>query len=141
MKRKQLAHQVFVYAVYDKVSDTTLTVFNCDSDSVAVRQSVQIFVQQYPIKDLELRYIGILDSSSSQVHAIKPVIISWTLYQFPETRAESLAPLGLSKDDFDKLTALDLYKKLKSSESRQQVEQVLEQIKLEETKLEVKSNE
>lgn len=89
---------------------------DCSAECFAVGVSAPSVIRTYypamvnrkPLKDIEIYELGEIEDISINLYK-KPVKHDWSEYKFPETRAEALAPLGLSPAEvqqiFDKKTA------------------------------------
>lgn len=105
-----------VYAVFDRVSGVLNPIFCATNDGVAVRYVLQN-VAKYP-KDLQILCIGSVHQEFPPVPLAEhqevcldfsdtsyfdffelPRVVSFDAWRIPESKAEVLAPLGLSPDE------------------------------------------
>lgn len=101
-----------LYCVLDTLSGALHHFTVQTSDSLAVR-SVLLSLT-CPLRDNKIYCLCDVDSdlsSSSELDiscinfgAITPRLVSWDSYKLPETRAEAIAPLGLSPDEVSQIT-------------------------------------
>lgn len=99
----------YMYTVFDTISGRFHADCVCANDTLAVRETLSTL--RVPLKDSELYCIGEVqydfkteDKELVFGHHVKltpmtPRKVPWSCYKFPETLADSLAPLGLSPDE------------------------------------------
>lgn len=77
-----------LYIPYDTIGKQFLFNFSScfDNDAAAVRSIIFPLTREYPLKDITLHSFSFDESKYSDV--------PWSAYKIPETKAESLAPLG-----------------------------------------------
>lgn len=83
-----------VFALYDLVGGTTLSVNTSRNSATYIRENVPFLIKNYPLKDLELYRIGHVDMSTMEITSIPKEKVSWSDYKYPENKSEALAPLG-----------------------------------------------
>lgn len=100
-----------LYFVFDKISGAISGFTSAVNDTMAVRNVLSTLM--YPLKDTELycygEVSGELDPDSKQVilnqaykfDFFEPQFVSWSCYKFPETVADSLSELGLTKEEME----------------------------------------
>lgn len=91
-----------LFGFYDKITEEYDVLAVCNSCANLIRTYYPAFAQRKPLKDVDIYELGTIDSLNINLHK-KPVLHSWTEYQFPETRAEALAPLGLKPDEVEQI--------------------------------------
>lgn len=103
-----------LYCVFDKLSGHITQFFTRSSDAIAVRDV--IFTLSYPLKDSTLLKFGSFECTVPAGEIVANAldcfsncnwnlqIVPWDSYKLPETKAEALAPLGLSPDEVKKLS-------------------------------------
>lgn len=82
------------YAIYDKVGDSYLRFGSYPNDVSAIRDLTVIALGdlRIPLRDLEVHKLELKMVSTPE----------WSLYKFPESNAEALAPLGASPEDIQR---------------------------------------
>lgn len=92
-----------IFTVYDKVSkryDFLSTDVNHQS---WIRSNVRYLTQTRPLCDLELYEIGTFNPENGKIEYYKDyVLIDWSDYKYPETKAEQLAPLTKTSEKITK---------------------------------------
>lgn len=88
-----------VFAIKDNATGLFELVGTALTSAQKIRELVPILVRSRPLTDLELYDIGSFDLDTSEIFFHSPTLIDWKSYNYPESRAEALAPLGL--DEFE----------------------------------------
>lgn len=83
-----------LYALFDSVSESVVGVHTALTGPMYIRENLRQIVATWPLKDVTLYHVGDVDMSTMIVTPVKPEIVPWSDYKFPETKSESLAPLG-----------------------------------------------
>lgn len=103
-----------IYCVYDKLTPCFYQFCVADNDGLACRTI--LLSLRVPLKDTELLCLGEIhseyDVSLNEVplscHDIKyydkPRVIPWSVYKFPDTIAEAVAPLGCTPEEIKQIT-------------------------------------
>lgn len=108
-------HEIFnCYFVFDRVSGNVYMHCDAQNDTLAVRSVLSTL--RVPLKDCELYQYGTLtknfetgqsDLKFGQEVSFTPLkqprFVSWSCYKFPESPAETLSELGLSKDELEQI--------------------------------------
>lgn len=94
MKKSKIIASRNLYCIYDKVADDYLLQYcaYCRSSGEYVRSVLSLVIQNYPIPDIEVRQLLSVDGE-------KYILCAWDSYKFPESKAENLAPLGITPEE------------------------------------------
>lgn len=90
-KKKLLAGDFKVYAVYDKVSKHYLRLYFNSTDEDFVRIYLPEVILQTPLRDLEVYQIGEINDVSGIIKSVSKRKINLRCYTFPHSR---LSPVG-----------------------------------------------
>lgn len=88
---------MYIYGLYDKVSNKYLSITMCESAQMFVRSCLATILMDYPLKDIEFYCLGQIDQDLGLVKPCMPKLEDWDCYQFPETRTEKLKFLSLEQ--------------------------------------------
>lgn len=95
-----MKHKLF--CIFDKVSKSYMTVTSSPTAESCVRENIKFLVQTRPLRDLELYELGSIDVQTMECTFVEPVLIPWDCYNAPLSPAESLAPLNIPQEEFNK---------------------------------------
>lgn len=131
---KQQISELSLYGVYDTVSGSFSKFLTASNDGMAARNALKTL--DVPIRDSLLCCLGFLEchlySPETKVEELNPYVhnpildsaflplddfrvVPWSVYKFPETVAEAVAPLGASPDEVRQIVS-SLHSKLDSKE-------------------------
>lgn len=103
MKKSTLLHpQIYLYQLIDKVANCTLGVFTFKSDAECVRSLFPTYYPIMPLRDMEIRKIGFIDSVNTLIRQSYE-LVSWDCYKLPESHAENLKEIGMSDEQVKEL--------------------------------------
>lgn len=87
-----------LFNIFDKISQSYELGGVAPNQQMFIRENVAFLVRMRPLSDLQLYEVGEFDTSDGSYNLL-PVSdylpIQWSDYNFPETRAEALAPLNI----------------------------------------------
>lgn len=91
----------YVYTVYDKVSKRHIGLFYSTTDENMIRTSLPSILMDYPLRDIEIKRIGMFDDVNGTLDSRTSKIIPLDSYTFPHARLSSKGD-DLSLDELDK---------------------------------------
>lgn len=87
-----------IYASVDKVSGKVHDYFLGETDEDAIRTSMYVFRNMYPLKDIDIVKVGKANMNNPAIESTEKVKISWAIYRLPETKAENFKAVGIDVD-------------------------------------------
>lgn len=75
--------KINLYVVRDKVADNVVCAFTAQNDGLAIRQNLPPLSRVFPVQDLELNHVGVLDELTLEIENVPNRVISWDEYKFP----------------------------------------------------------
>lgn len=87
-----------IYVVKDTVLDEFVMAYIGNNDKIACRMMYASVGAFAPIKDLQLMKIGEIDEDKKKIKNTEWTDIAWDIYEFPQTKAECLAPNGSTEE-------------------------------------------
>lgn len=88
-----------LFAIKDTATGLFELVGTALTSAQKIRELIPILVRARPLTDLELYVIGNFNLETCEIFYDTPLLVDWKSYNYPESRAEALAPLGL--DEFE----------------------------------------
>lgn len=88
-----------IFAIKDTATGVFELVGTALTSAQKIRELIPILVRTRPLTDLELYVIGNFNLETCEIFYDTPLLVDWKSYNYPESRAEALAPLGL--DEFE----------------------------------------
>lgn len=95
----------YLYAVYDTVVKQYKFYAPAQNDCMYIRAILPML--NIPLRDCYPVRISKLDKNNLPVTGLLLERVSWSSYQYPSTREEACAPLGLSKEEIEKINNED----------------------------------
>lgn len=118
-----------VYACVDVVSSNVIGVFSFENDASALRGILPVFIQRYPLKDLQIYCVGKCNikvrlGSMPSFVALPTRLVSKDSYKFPENPSDNLKELNLSPSEIDGIfkERFEKYKEMLDNEIKEQNE-------------------
>lgn len=95
--------KISIYGAYDNLAHNFIVFTQSpQNDGLAVRSILSTL--RVPLKDTQCICLGTFDTDKGFVSFEKDLrIVDWSCYKFPETVAESLAPLNLTSDELSEV--------------------------------------
>lgn len=90
--------QLKLFVIYDKISKSYELAGVAPNHQMFIRENVPYLVKLRPLSDLQLYEAGTFFTEDGKfLNYLKEnyILVDWSDYNFPETRAEALAPLNL----------------------------------------------
>ncbi len=95
----------YLYAVYDTVAEQYKFFAPAQNDCLYIRAILPML--NIPLRDCYPVRLFKLNKENCPVTGLLLDKLDWTAYQYPTTREEACAPLGLSKEDIEKMNNED----------------------------------
>lgn len=95
----------YLYAVFDTISKQYKFFAPAQNDCMYIRGILPML--NIPLRDCYPVRLFKLDKHNCPVTGLLIEKFDWTAYQYPTTREEACAPLGLSKEDIEKINNED----------------------------------
>lgn len=100
-KAKKTNYTHFVYTVYDSVSKKYRGCFYHANDEEMIRTTLPTILMDFPLRDIEIRRIGMFNEDTGELFSSHHVIIPTSCYTFPHSRLSSVGD-DLSTEELDK---------------------------------------
>lgn len=87
-----------LFTIYDKISQSYELGGIAVNHQMFIRDNVGYLVRMRPLSDLKLYKVGEFDTSDGSFNLLPVsdyILVDWSDYDFPETRAQALAPLNI----------------------------------------------
>ena len=85
-KKQNLDYTHFVYTVYDSVSKKCRGCFYHSTDEEMIRTTLPTILMDYPLRDIEIRRVGMFNEDTGELFSARHVIIPTDCYTFPHSR-------------------------------------------------------
>lgn len=95
----------YLYAVYDTVAEQYKFYAPAQNDCMYIRAILPML--NIPLRDCYPVRISKLNKNNLPVTGLLLQKVDWSAYQYPSTREEACSPLGLSKEEIEKMNNED----------------------------------
>lgn len=95
----------YLYAIYDTIAEQYKFFSPAQNDCMYIRAILPML--NIPLRDCYPVRISKLDKNCLPVKGLLLTKLEWSAYEYPKTREEACAPLGLSKEDVEKINNED----------------------------------
>lgn len=99
-KKKNLNFTHYVYTVYDSVSQKCRGTFYASTDEEMVRTTLPSILMDFPLRDIQIKRIGMFDEDTGELFAMRHTIIPSDCYLFPHSRLSSVGD-DLPQEELD----------------------------------------
>ena len=91
-----------VFAIFDNVTGSCMTISASPTPQSFVRENIKFITSVRPLRDLDFYEIGTINNQTLElVPYSEKILRSWDCYKVPMSKAESLAPLNIPKEEFN----------------------------------------